>query len=111
MALQTELSSASRAPDSPSPRRLAHANLFVSNLETSMRFYNKVAGFEEVCRLTTGAGFLSNGNGLQLVEVAIVVVADDERMIAAEHTCDLGPSGRGGGQRQQRNGESAARTA
>ena len=46
-----------------SPRRIGHANLFVGELERSMRFYNSVAGFEEVFREPhIPAGFLSNGN-------------------------------------------------
>ena len=45
------------------PRRLAHANIFVGNLERSMSFYNKVCGIEEGRRETgIRAGFLSNGN-------------------------------------------------
>ena len=45
------------------PRRLAHANLFVSNLDRSVEFYNQVCGLEEVRREPgIGAGFLTNGN-------------------------------------------------
>ena len=44
------------------PRRLGHTNMFVGDLDASMKFYNRVAGFEEVFRTKTGAGFLSNGN-------------------------------------------------
>jgi catechol 2,3-dioxygenase len=45
------------------PRRLAHANIFVGDLERSMRFFNQVCGLEEVRREPgIGAGFLSNGN-------------------------------------------------
>ena len=45
------------------PRRLGHANVFVGELERSMRFYNQVCGIEEVRREPgIGAGFLSNGN-------------------------------------------------
>ena len=57
-----------------SPRRVGHANLFVGELERSMEFYNKVAGFEEVYRIhIVNAGFLSNGNthhDLGLVQVS-----------------------------------------
>lgn len=46
-----------------SPRQLAHANLFVHELERTMLFYNSVAGLEEVRREPAiNAGFLSNGN-------------------------------------------------
>ena len=45
------------------PRRLGHANLFVGQLERSMRFYIDVCGIEEVRREPgIAAGFLSNGN-------------------------------------------------
>ncbi len=45
------------------PRRLGHVNLFVSDLEQSMAFYENVAGFHEIFReADIQAGFLSNGN-------------------------------------------------
>lgn len=45
------------------PRRLGHVNLFVSDLEKSMDFYENVAGFHEIFReADIQAGFLSNGN-------------------------------------------------
>lgn len=45
------------------PRRLGHANLFVSDLDRSMEFYKNVVGIEEVyVRPPVKAGFLSNGN-------------------------------------------------
>lgn len=45
------------------PRRLGHANIFVGDLDRSLRFYNQVCGLEEVRRERgIGAGFLSNGN-------------------------------------------------
>jgi catechol 2,3-dioxygenase len=45
------------------PRRLGHANIFVGNLDRSLRFYNQVCGLEEVRREPgIDAGFLSNGN-------------------------------------------------
>ena len=45
------------------PRRLGHANLFVSDLDRSMRFYHAVCGLEEVRREPAiRIGFLSNGN-------------------------------------------------
>lgn len=46
-----------------SPRRLGHANLFVTDLDRSMLFYNRVCGLEEVRREPgISAGFLTNGN-------------------------------------------------
>ncbi len=45
------------------PRRLGHANLFVSNYEQAAEFYKSVVGFEEVYRQPDNqASFLSNGN-------------------------------------------------
>src|SRR6201989_82247 len=45
------------------PRRLGHANLFVSNYEQSADFYKSIVGFEEVYRQPNNkASFLSNGN-------------------------------------------------
>jgi catechol 2,3-dioxygenase len=45
------------------PRRLGHANLFVSDIDRSMAFYKEVVGLEEVyVRPPIKAGFLSNGN-------------------------------------------------
>lgn len=45
------------------PRRLGHANLFVTNLDRSMEFYKTIVGLEEVyVRPPVMAGFLSNGN-------------------------------------------------
>jgi catechol 2,3-dioxygenase len=45
------------------PRRLGHANLFVSDLARSMEFYHAVVGLEETYRRPpVRAGFLSNGN-------------------------------------------------
>lgn len=45
------------------PRRMGHANIFVGELERSMRFYNEVVGLREAYRRPPiGAGFLNNGN-------------------------------------------------
>lgn len=45
------------------PRRLGHANLFVSDYERAAEFYKSVVGFEEVYRQPDNqASFLSNGN-------------------------------------------------
>jgi len=45
------------------PRRLAHLNLFVSDLERSAAFYQEVCGFQEVFREEgIHMAFLSNGN-------------------------------------------------
>jgi catechol 2,3-dioxygenase len=45
------------------PRRLGHANLFVSDYEKAADFYQRVVGFEEVYRQPDNrASFLSNGN-------------------------------------------------
>jgi catechol 2,3-dioxygenase len=45
------------------PRRLGHANLFVSDYDRAADFYKAVVGFEEVYRQPDNqASFLSNGN-------------------------------------------------
>ncbi len=45
------------------PRRLAHANIFVSDYEKLFDFYHRIAGFEEVYRQPDNrASFISNGN-------------------------------------------------
>ena len=45
------------------PRRIGHANLFVSDWEKSVEFYINVIGLEETYRRTAfDAGFLSNGS-------------------------------------------------
>lgn len=45
------------------PRRLGHTNLFVGELDRSMRFFNSVCGLKEARReVGISAGFLSNGN-------------------------------------------------
>lgn len=58
----------------PRPRRLGHVNLFVSDLEASLAFYETVAGFEVVRREPEiGGGFLSNGSthhDIGLIQVA-----------------------------------------
>lgn len=45
------------------PRRLTHANLFVTDMERSMDFYQSVIGLgESYRRVNLRAGFLTNGN-------------------------------------------------
>lgn len=45
------------------PRRLGHANVFVSDYERAFDFYHDVVGFEEVYRQPDNrASFISNGN-------------------------------------------------
>jgi catechol 2,3-dioxygenase len=52
-----------QSPVHISPRRSTHVNLFVSDLERSLVFYNKICGLEIVLRQEAiNAGFLSNGN-------------------------------------------------
>lgn len=46
-----------------SPRRLGHINLYVSDLDRSLAFYERVCGIERVrMESAINAGFLSNGN-------------------------------------------------
>jgi len=55
----------SKQPKQPifSPRRLAHANLYVSDYERAAEFYRSVVGFNEAYRQPDNlASFVSNGN-------------------------------------------------
>ena len=62
-----------------SPRRLAHANIFVGQLERSLAFYHDVCGIEIVgTELGIRAGFLSNGNSHH--DVGCVEIASAERV-------------------------------
>jgi catechol 2,3-dioxygenase len=61
------------------PRRLGHANLFVSDLDRSMRFYHAVCGLEEVRREPAiRIGFLSNGNTHH--DVGLVQISSNQRV-------------------------------
>jgi catechol 2,3-dioxygenase len=72
------------------PRRVAHGNFFVSDLEESMRYYNEVLGLREVFREPgIGAGFLSNGSshhdvGLIQVTDRTLTGRDGQVQVAAE---------------------------
>jgi catechol 2,3-dioxygenase len=72
-----------KANDFFRPRRLGHANLFVSNYETAADFYQKVVGFEEVYRQPDNkASFLSNGNtyhDLALTDMSSKYAAKDQK--------------------------------
>ena len=63
MAIQEALSSDLSHPQVLfSPRRLGHANVFVSDVQRSLAFYRDVAGLEEVYWIDRSkAGFVSNG--------------------------------------------------
>ena len=73
-----------------SPRRLAHCNLFVTDLERSMQFFNNVCGFEDVFRESAlDFGFLSNGNshhdiGLCQISSAAKIGRDGHVQISKE---------------------------
>src|SRR5207249_3510820 len=67
---------ATTAPARFRPRRLGHANLFVSDLERSMRFYIDVCGLEEAFREPgIGAGFVSCGNTHH--DVGVIQVSEE----------------------------------
>ena len=60
-----------------SPRRLTHANLFVRDVEQSLRFYERVCGMEIVLRQPrNNAGFVSNGNTHH--DIGMIQVTPDE---------------------------------
>jgi catechol 2,3-dioxygenase len=74
------------------PRRLAHGNIFVSDLETSMRFYKEVCGIQEVFREPgIMAGFLSNGNSHH--DIGLMQAANQPRVGRDGHVQI--PTGRG----------------
>ena len=76
-----------------SPRRIGHANLFVGELERSMHFYNRVAGFEEVFREPhMPAGFLSNGNTHH--DLGLIQVQKGEQVVGRDGHVQI-PTGRG----------------
>ena len=65
------------------PRRLGHANLFVSDYQRASEFYQTVVGFEEVYRQPDNqASFLSNGNtyhDLGLTDIRSKYAAKDQK--------------------------------
>jgi catechol 2,3-dioxygenase len=65
------------------PRRLGHANLFVSDYDRAAEFYKTVVGFEEVYRQPDNqASFLSNGNtyhDLALTDIRSKYAAKDQK--------------------------------
>jgi catechol 2,3-dioxygenase len=65
------------------PRRLGHANLFVSDYERASDFYQAIVGFEEVYRQPDNqASFLSNGNtyhDLALTDIRSKYAAKDQK--------------------------------
>jgi catechol 2,3-dioxygenase len=68
-----------------SPRRLGHANLFVTDLDRSMTFYNRVCGLEEVRREPgIAAGFLTNGNTHH--DIGLMEVGKEARVGVGGHT-------------------------
>jgi len=74
----------SRPPVRLSPRRLAHANIFVSDVEKSVAFYNAICGLEVVLRQPEiKAGFLSNGNTHH--DIGMLQVTDTEVVGEAGH--------------------------
>jgi catechol 2,3-dioxygenase len=66
------------------PRRLGHANLFVSDLERSISFYNETCGLELVRREPgIGAGFLSAGTTHH--DVGLMQVSKQQRVGLGGH--------------------------
>jgi catechol 2,3-dioxygenase len=61
------------------PRRLAHVNLFVGNLERSLDFYTRVCGLDVVFEEPgISAVFLSNGNSHH--DLALMEITEGERV-------------------------------
>ena len=74
------------------PRRLGHGNLFVGDLERSIRFYNQVCGLQEVYREPPiQAAFLSGGSSHH--DVALMQVSARARVGREGHV--QVPQGRG----------------
>lgn len=66
------------------PRRLAHANIFVSDLERSLAFYSPICGINEVFREPgIKAIFLSNGSSHH--DMAIMEIDDKPRIGKGGH--------------------------
>lgn len=78
------------------PRRLCHANLFVSDLRRSLDFYHRVCGLEIVLEQPEiNAGFLSNGNthhdiGMLQVTTKPVFGEQGHRILAANQGSEPG---------------------
>lgn len=61
------------------PRRLGHSNMFVSDLEAAIRFYESVCGIKSVFREPgIQAGFHSNGNSHH--DVGLIQTTDQKRI-------------------------------
>ncbi|MDB5798732.1 MAG: dioxygenase [Paucimonas sp.] len=78
------------------PRRMCHANLFVSSVAESLKFYNQVCGLEIVLEQPSiNAGFLSNGNthhdiGMLQTTKAAVMGENGHRILANNQGSDPG---------------------
>ncbi|HLT25138.1 MAG TPA: VOC family protein [Zeimonas sp.] len=78
------------------PRRLCHANMFVSDLRRSLDFYHRVCGLEVVLEQPEiNAGFLSNGNthhdiGMLQVTSKPVFGEQGHRILAANQGSEPG---------------------
>ena len=78
MSVEQTVSPGAVAPVRFSPRRLGHANLFVGDVERSLRFYHEVCGLELVRREPAiTAAFLSNGNTHH--DVGLIQVSTEAR--------------------------------
>src|SRR5690349_14306317 len=79
----TSLAAKPQTRDFFRPRRLGHANLFVSDYVEAQNFYHSVAGIQEVYRQPDNrASFISNGNTYHdfgLTDVRSPYAAKDQR--------------------------------
>jgi len=71
------------------PRRFGHSNLFISNIQQSMDFYNRVVGLEECFQEPAmHAGFMGNGNshhdvGLTQISEVDIMGRDNQVLVPA----------------------------
>ena len=67
------------------PRRIGHANMYFSDAERSLEFYNKVCGLDVVWKKPgTGTAFVTNGNTHHDIAVGQIPAGPGSREKGAE---------------------------